>query len=166
MRAISMTGSTTKTTIRCLLTCTVDENKEKYLARPGSYSLLIITPLFMFLCVHTRLVYQDETCKQLTPMEDAGDVEDRRGGGSWQSPRRVFFCPTSLGNCTNTNNSQLLSKRVYFCNYLHIFICTAMVREKVILPPGVSQETVQARRLPEDSCALTPCTSSGKQHQD
>uniref|UniRef100_A0A3P8VIU5 Voltage-dependent L-type calcium channel subunit alpha n=1 Tax=Cynoglossus semilaevis TaxID=244447 RepID=A0A3P8VIU5_CYNSE len=89
--------STTKTTIRCLLTCTVDENKEKYLARPGSYSLLLITPLFMSLCVHTRLVYQDETCKQLTPMEDAGDVEDRRGGGSWQSPRRVFFCPTSLG---------------------------------------------------------------------
>uniref|UniRef100_A0A3Q1BVX0 Voltage-dependent L-type calcium channel subunit alpha n=1 Tax=Amphiprion ocellaris TaxID=80972 RepID=A0A3Q1BVX0_AMPOC len=43
------------------------------------------------------LVYHDETCKQLTPMEDAEEVEDRRGGGGWQSPRRVFLCPTSLG---------------------------------------------------------------------
>uniref|UniRef100_A0A673A163 Voltage-dependent L-type calcium channel subunit alpha n=1 Tax=Sphaeramia orbicularis TaxID=375764 RepID=A0A673A163_9TELE len=43
------------------------------------------------------LVYHDETCKQLTPMEEAEEVEDRRGGGGWQSPRRVFLCPTSLG---------------------------------------------------------------------
>uniref|UniRef100_A0A3B5B269 Voltage-dependent L-type calcium channel subunit alpha-1C n=1 Tax=Stegastes partitus TaxID=144197 RepID=A0A3B5B269_9TELE len=44
------------------------------------------------------LVYHDDTCKQLTPMEDAEEVEDRRGGGGgWQSPRRVFLCPTSLG---------------------------------------------------------------------
>ncbi|KAE8281411.1 Voltage-dependent L-type calcium channel subunit alpha-1C [Larimichthys crocea] len=42
------------------------------------------------------LVYQDDTCKQLTPMEEGEEVEDRRGGG-WQSPRRVFLCPTSLG---------------------------------------------------------------------
>ncbi|XP_034056722.1 voltage-dependent L-type calcium channel subunit alpha-1C isoform X10 [Gymnodraco acuticeps] len=44
------------------------------------------------------LVYQDETCKQLTPMEEGEEGEDRRGGGGgWQSPRRVFLCPTSLG---------------------------------------------------------------------
>uniref|UniRef100_A0A665WSA1 Voltage-dependent L-type calcium channel subunit alpha n=1 Tax=Echeneis naucrates TaxID=173247 RepID=A0A665WSA1_ECHNA len=43
-----------------------------------------------------RLVYHDETCKQLTPMEEGEEIEDRRGGG-WQSPRRVFLCPTSLG---------------------------------------------------------------------
>ncbi|XP_061920901.1 voltage-dependent L-type calcium channel subunit alpha-1C isoform X1 [Entelurus aequoreus] len=43
-----------------------------------------------------RLVYRDDTCKQLTPMEEGEDVEERRGGG-WQSPRRVFLCPTSLG---------------------------------------------------------------------
>ncbi|XP_029317625.1 voltage-dependent L-type calcium channel subunit alpha-1C [Cottoperca gobio] len=43
------------------------------------------------------LVYHDETCKQLTPMEEGEEVEDRRGGGEWQSPRRVFLCPTSLG---------------------------------------------------------------------
>lgn len=43
-----------------------------------------------------RLVYHDETCKQLTPMEE-GEVEDERRGGAWQSPRRVFLCPTSLG---------------------------------------------------------------------
>ncbi|XP_061920902.1 voltage-dependent L-type calcium channel subunit alpha-1C isoform X2 [Entelurus aequoreus] len=42
------------------------------------------------------LVYRDDTCKQLTPMEEGEDVEERRGGG-WQSPRRVFLCPTSLG---------------------------------------------------------------------
>ncbi|XP_051248160.1 voltage-dependent L-type calcium channel subunit alpha-1C isoform X10 [Dicentrarchus labrax] len=42
------------------------------------------------------LVYHDDTCKQLTPMEEGEEVEDRRGGG-WQSPRRVFLCPTSLG---------------------------------------------------------------------
>uniref|UniRef100_A0A8D0AUV7 Voltage-dependent L-type calcium channel subunit alpha n=1 Tax=Sander lucioperca TaxID=283035 RepID=A0A8D0AUV7_SANLU len=44
-----------------------------------------------------RLVYHDETFKQLTPMEEVEEVEDRRGGGGWQSPRRVFLCPTSLG---------------------------------------------------------------------
>lgn len=43
-----------------------------------------------------RLVYHDETCKQLTPMEEGEEVEHRRGG-VWQSPRRVFLCPTSLG---------------------------------------------------------------------
>ncbi|KAL7370687.1 hypothetical protein ABVT39_007799 [Epinephelus coioides] len=42
------------------------------------------------------LVYHDETCKQLAPMEEGEDVEERRGGG-WQSPRRVFLCPTTLG---------------------------------------------------------------------
>ncbi|CAF97224.1 unnamed protein product, partial [Tetraodon nigroviridis] len=41
------------------------------------------------------LVYHDETCKQLTPMEEGG-VEEERRGGAWQSPRRVFLCPTSL----------------------------------------------------------------------
>lgn len=53
--------------------------------------------LFVNLCVHIRLVYHDETCKQLTPMEVGEEVEDRRGGGGCQSPRRVFLCPTSLG---------------------------------------------------------------------
>uniref|UniRef100_A0A3Q2R049 Voltage-dependent L-type calcium channel subunit alpha n=1 Tax=Fundulus heteroclitus TaxID=8078 RepID=A0A3Q2R049_FUNHE len=45
-----------------------------------------------------RLVYHDETCKQLTPMEEAEEVEEQRGGGGggWQSPRRVFLCPTTL----------------------------------------------------------------------
>ncbi|XP_015247107.1 PREDICTED: voltage-dependent L-type calcium channel subunit alpha-1C-like isoform X3 [Cyprinodon variegatus] len=43
------------------------------------------------------LVYHDETCKQLTPMEEAEEVEGQRGGGGWQSPRRVFLCPTTLG---------------------------------------------------------------------
>ncbi|XP_070405065.1 voltage-dependent L-type calcium channel subunit alpha-1C isoform X18 [Nothobranchius furzeri] len=47
------------------------------------------------------LVCHDETCKQLTPMEEAEEVEERKegggGGGGWQSPRRVFLCPTTLG---------------------------------------------------------------------
>ncbi|XP_055081575.1 voltage-dependent L-type calcium channel subunit alpha-1C [Periophthalmus magnuspinnatus] len=43
------------------------------------------------------LVYQDDTCKQLTPMEEVEEAEQRRPGGGWQSPRRVFLCPTSLG---------------------------------------------------------------------
>ncbi|XP_037098583.1 voltage-dependent L-type calcium channel subunit alpha-1C isoform X6 [Syngnathus acus] len=43
------------------------------------------------------LIYRDDTCKQLTPMEEGEDMEERRGGGGWQSPRRVFLCPTSLG---------------------------------------------------------------------
>lgn len=52
----------------------------------------------LFLCILLpRLVYHDDTCKQLTPMEEGEEVEDRRGGGGWQSPRRVFLCPTSLG---------------------------------------------------------------------
>ncbi|XP_016533101.1 voltage-dependent L-type calcium channel subunit alpha-1C isoform X17 [Poecilia formosa] len=42
------------------------------------------------------LVYHDETCKQLTPMEEAEEVEEQKGGGGWQSPRRVFLCPTTL----------------------------------------------------------------------
>ncbi|XP_013860266.1 voltage-dependent L-type calcium channel subunit alpha-1C isoform X2 [Austrofundulus limnaeus] len=43
------------------------------------------------------LVYHDETCKQLAPMEEAEEVEEQRGGRGWQSPRRVFLCPTTLG---------------------------------------------------------------------
>ncbi|KAG7277664.1 hypothetical protein CRUP_025349, partial [Coryphaenoides rupestris] len=50
------------------------------------------------------LVYHDEKCKQLSPMEESEDVPERRGGGgggggggTWQSPRRAFLCPTSLG---------------------------------------------------------------------
>ncbi|XP_051911468.1 voltage-dependent L-type calcium channel subunit alpha-1C isoform X8 [Hippocampus zosterae] len=43
------------------------------------------------------LVYRDDTCKQLTPMEEGDDMEERRGVGGWQSPRRVFLCPASLG---------------------------------------------------------------------
>ncbi|XP_056281310.1 voltage-dependent L-type calcium channel subunit alpha-1C isoform X1 [Pseudoliparis swirei] len=44
------------------------------------------------------LVYHDETCKQLNPMEEGEEGEGRRGGGEggWQSPRRVFLCPTTL----------------------------------------------------------------------
>ncbi|KAM8884318.1 voltage-dependent L-type calcium channel subunit alpha-1C isoform 4-T4 [Synchiropus picturatus] len=42
------------------------------------------------------LVYQDEACKQLTCMEEGEQVPERRGGGAWQSPRRVFLCPTGL----------------------------------------------------------------------
>ncbi|KAJ8386896.1 hypothetical protein AAFF_G00164930 [Aldrovandia affinis] len=40
------------------------------------------------------LVYQDEESKQLAPMEEGDDSEDRR---SWQSPKRAFLCPTALG---------------------------------------------------------------------
>ncbi|XP_077450070.1 voltage-dependent L-type calcium channel subunit alpha-1C isoform X2 [Stigmatopora argus] len=43
------------------------------------------------------LVYRDDTCKQLTPMEEGEDDEETTGGGDWQSPKRVFLCPTSLG---------------------------------------------------------------------
>ncbi|CAL8242547.1 unnamed protein product [Merluccius merluccius] len=46
------------------------------------------------------LVYQDEKCKQLSPMEEREEVPERRGGGeggAWQSPRRAFLCPTTLG---------------------------------------------------------------------
>lgn len=50
--------------------------------------------------VLVRLVYHDETCKQLNPMEEGEEVADRRGGG-WQSPRRVFLCPTTLGECAS-----------------------------------------------------------------
>uniref|UniRef100_A0A8C4HS97 Voltage-dependent L-type calcium channel subunit alpha-1C n=1 Tax=Dicentrarchus labrax TaxID=13489 RepID=A0A8C4HS97_DICLA len=53
-------------------------------------------PLTPILLPRSALVYHDDTCKQLTPMEEGEEVEDRRGGG-WQSPRRVFLCPTSLG---------------------------------------------------------------------
>lgn len=42
-------------------------------------------------------------------------------------------------------------------------LCLCMfVRTEIILPSGVSQETVEARRVPEDGCALAPCTSSGE----
>uniref|UniRef100_A0A6Q2YWI8 Voltage-dependent L-type calcium channel subunit alpha n=1 Tax=Esox lucius TaxID=8010 RepID=A0A6Q2YWI8_ESOLU len=44
-------------------------------------------------CV-SRLVYQDEENKQLAPMEEGEDVDERR---HWQSPRRAFLCPTALG---------------------------------------------------------------------
>ncbi|XP_028970321.2 voltage-dependent L-type calcium channel subunit alpha-1C isoform X4 [Esox lucius] len=40
------------------------------------------------------LVYQDEENKQLAPMEEGEDVDERR---HWQSPRRAFLCPTALG---------------------------------------------------------------------
>ncbi|XP_045066415.1 voltage-dependent L-type calcium channel subunit alpha-1C isoform X2 [Coregonus clupeaformis] len=40
------------------------------------------------------LVYQDEESKQLTPMEEGEDGEERR---PWHSPRRAFLCPTALG---------------------------------------------------------------------
>ncbi|XP_046879215.1 LOW QUALITY PROTEIN: voltage-dependent L-type calcium channel subunit alpha-1C [Hypomesus transpacificus] len=40
------------------------------------------------------LVYHDEESKQLAPMEEEEDREDRR---SWQSTRRAFLCPTTLG---------------------------------------------------------------------
>ncbi|KAK7895355.1 hypothetical protein WMY93_020680 [Mugilogobius chulae] len=43
------------------------------------------------------LVYQDDTCKQLTPMEEVEETEERKPSGGRQSPRRVFLCPTSLG---------------------------------------------------------------------
>ncbi|XP_072311304.1 voltage-dependent L-type calcium channel subunit alpha-1C [Eucyclogobius newberryi] len=46
---------------------------------------------------YDMLVYQDDTCKQLTPMEEVEEAEERRAGGGRQSPRRVFLCPTSLG---------------------------------------------------------------------
>lgn len=44
--------------------------------------------------------------------------------------------------------------------YLHV--CVVGVRAEIVLPSGVSPETVKARRLPEDGCALTPCASSGR----
>uniref|UniRef100_A0A4W6FAL1 Voltage-dependent L-type calcium channel subunit alpha n=1 Tax=Lates calcarifer TaxID=8187 RepID=A0A4W6FAL1_LATCA len=54
-------------------------------------------PLTPILLPRSALVYHDETCKQLAPMEEGEQDDDRRGGGGWQSPRRVFLCPTSLG---------------------------------------------------------------------
>lgn len=64
------------------------------------------------LCDPRRLVYHDETCKQLTPMEQGEEVEDRRGGGGgWQSPRRVFLCPSSLGE---RKRQALLPKNTFF----------------------------------------------------
>lgn len=72
----------------------------------------------MWLCVLIRLVYHDETCKQLAPMEEGEDVEERRGGG-WQSPRRVFLCPTTLGEETS-----LLVQRLNISFYiLLMFTC-------------------------------------------
>ncbi|XP_028810175.1 voltage-dependent L-type calcium channel subunit alpha-1C isoform X6 [Denticeps clupeoides] len=40
------------------------------------------------------LAYQDEESKQLAPMDEGDEVEERR---PWQSPRRAFLCPTALG---------------------------------------------------------------------
>ncbi|XP_076141132.1 voltage-dependent L-type calcium channel subunit alpha-1C-like isoform X1 [Alosa pseudoharengus] len=40
------------------------------------------------------LQFQDEESKQLSPMEEGDDGEERR---PWQSPRRAFLCPTTLG---------------------------------------------------------------------
>ncbi|XP_063073038.1 voltage-dependent L-type calcium channel subunit alpha-1C isoform X4 [Engraulis encrasicolus] len=37
---------------------------------------------------------EDEESKQLAPMDDDEDAEERR---PWQSPRRAFLCPTTLG---------------------------------------------------------------------
>ncbi|CAL8318466.1 unnamed protein product [Lota lota] len=43
------------------------------------------------------LVYHDDKCKQLSPMEESEEVLERRGGGVCLSPRRAFLCPTTLG---------------------------------------------------------------------
>ncbi|KAL2102517.1 hypothetical protein ACEWY4_001685 [Coilia grayii] len=40
------------------------------------------------------LEFEDEESKQLAPMEEDEDGEERR---PWQSPRRAFLCPTTLG---------------------------------------------------------------------
>lgn len=45
---------------------------------------------------------------------------------------------------------------------LHICCVCVCVRTEILLPSGVSQETVKTRRLPEDGCTPTPCTSSGR----
>uniref|UniRef100_A0A8D3C4H6 Voltage-dependent L-type calcium channel subunit alpha n=1 Tax=Scophthalmus maximus TaxID=52904 RepID=A0A8D3C4H6_SCOMX len=66
-------------------------------ARQQVTSVLCRVFNLIFFLTPDKLVYHDEACKQLTPMEEGEDVEDRRGGGGWQSPRRVFLCPTSLG---------------------------------------------------------------------
>lgn len=106
-------------------------------------------------------MYHDETCKQLTPMEQGEEVEDRRGGGGggWQSPRRVFLCPSSLGELRYISLIKKKQKKK-FLQQLQGFVFGS--RTEIVLPSGMPQETVEARRLPEDGCALTPRTSSGK----
>lgn len=88
-RASPMTESTTMTPTRSPPTC---EHKHRGGDIYPSAFKHLRTPLFVLI----RLVYHDETCKQLTPMEE-GEAEEERRGGAWQSPRRVFLCPTSLG---------------------------------------------------------------------
>lgn len=46
--------------------------------------------------------------------------------------------------------------------FVCIFVVCVCVRTEILLPSGVSQETVKTRRLPEDGCTPTPCTSSGR----
>lgn len=41
-------------------------------------------------------------------MEEEEEVEESRGGGGWQSPRRVFLCPTSLGEKNKKNQDQVV----------------------------------------------------------
>uniref|UniRef100_A0A3P8Y4D5 Voltage-dependent L-type calcium channel subunit alpha n=1 Tax=Esox lucius TaxID=8010 RepID=A0A3P8Y4D5_ESOLU len=74
------------------------------LSRPPLTPILLPRPawLCVYVCVRvqhahacvSRLVYQDEENKQLAPMEEGEDVDERR---HWQSPRRAFLCPTALG---------------------------------------------------------------------
>lgn len=101
MRATVMKGSTTRMTTHSPLTCTANTYTHTNTHTPMTTicefcSVSVNNSPLVCVCRHDRLVYQDDTCKQLTPMEEGEEVEDRRGGG-WQSPRRVFLCPTSLG---------------------------------------------------------------------
>lgn len=74
------------------------------------------------LCAPVRLVYHDETCKQLVPMEEAEEVEEQRRGQGWQSPRRVFLCPTTLGEKIGTDGNLSRRGKTYW-SYLHIHVC-------------------------------------------